>query len=151
MLRYQKGLEPEELKKMRSTPGSSYGSLGAIDRDAIRAALVRDQGALCAYCQRRIHASSEAMEIEHWLSRSQHSDQQLNWNNMLGVCKGISRVGGREQRHCDEIRGDRPLFLDPLEGSGPNPRGHLKYDAQGGVRSDDPRAQQDIHVLNLDS
>lgn len=151
MLRYFKLAEPESLKTLRSTAGASYQSLGFDERQPLRAALVRDQGSLCAYCQQRIRATADSMEIEHWLSRAQHPDQQLSWKNMLGVCKGVTVVGGREWRHCDESRGQAALFMSPLAGRDPSPRDFLSYDAEGRIRTKDPRAEEDIKLLNLDS
>jgi len=156
MLHYQKGPEPDELKQLRSTPGASYESLGGSNKDAVRRALIQDQGALCAYCQQRISDSESGMKIEHWQSQSLHPDKQLNWSNLLGVCRGESCIEGKKVRHCDTSRGDlqpekQALFLSPMAGTGASARDHLKYTADGKVRSDDPQAQRDIRTLNLDS
>lgn len=150
MLRYSKGAEPSCLRTMQTTPGGGYASLGRIDRDAIRPALVRDQAALCAYCERRINADDGEMKIEHWQAQST-GQQQLGWPNMLGVCSGITLVGGKRISQCDDHRRNRRLFLHPIEGRGPNPRDFLRYTADGQLRTEDARAGQDIAFLNLDN
>lgn len=150
MLRYRKGAEPDELKSMRSTPDASYGSLGTSEKDPLRAALVRDQGFLCAYCQQRIQPSPDSMDVEHWLAQSKHKEEDRTWSHMLGVCKGVMKVAGKPVQHCDRARGNSPLFLHPVEGMGPDPCALLHYDEQGRIWSKDERAQRDIRTLNLD-
>lgn len=151
MLRYRKGAEPTELKPMQNTPTGSYSDLGQKEKDSIRAALARDQGWLCAYCQQRIEPDGESMDIEHWLAQAAHGEQNLNWSHMLGVCKGYFTIEGERIQHCDKSRGCAPLFLHPVEGRGADPRPLLRYDARGRLWSDDERAQSDIRALNLDS
>jgi uncharacterized protein (TIGR02646 family) len=148
------------LKRWQSTPGAEWDSLGAKDRDAIRKALVRDLGALCAYCQRRIVPNRSAMRIEHWSAcnprrgeTTARGNDHLRWRNLLGVCDGGSRLSGKEPltHHCDVHRGNAPLYLQPAEGEGPSPRDHLRYRGNGKVEADDARAAADIEALNLNA
>lgn len=150
MLRYEKGAEPACLTTLRTTPGAGFGSLSGEDKKEIREALVRDQAGLCAYCQRRIEASDQAMKVEHWLAQSTSGQQQLHWQHMLGVCPGVTTVDRERWIHCDTHRGNDALFLHPVDGRGPNPRDFLKYSAYGHMRSDNRQAAQDIMILNLD-
>ncbi len=162
MIRYVKGPAPARLTSLTATPGIDWDGLGADDKQPLREALVRDQGALCAYCQRRIAAAIEPatgrsrMKIEHWAARSDHGeDRQLAWSNLLGVCLGgapaTSDAGPSPiVRHCDESRGARPLFLHPVDGQGPDPRTHLRYGKDGNVEpAPDARVEADIVALNL--
>ena len=137
MIRYAKGSPPARLTALAATPGMTWAGLGAGDRDPIRTALVRDQGGLCAYCQRRITAGEDPttgrsqMKIEHWIPRAVSADHHLTWSNLLGVCMGVSQesadpLPGHHAHHCDASRGDRTLFLHPVEGQGPDPREHLQ-------------------------
>jgi len=63
MIRYAKSAQPARLTALAATPGIDWNALGAGDRDPIRAALVRDQGGLCAYCQRPDEDRALACEI----------------------------------------------------------------------------------------
>lgn len=150
MLQYPKGPEPKELKLLRSTPDANYNqSKGKLLSDSLRAALLRDQGSLCAYCQQSV--SNDGTQVEHWLTQSLHPDQQWVWNNMLGVCRGKVYIEGKLQEHCDQSRKASPLFLNPIESRGGSPRDYVHYDSQGRMWSDDERAKRDIRILNLDS
>jgi uncharacterized protein (TIGR02646 family) len=163
MIRYPKGVSPKRLTDLAATPGMTWTGLGAHDRDPIRAALVRDQGGLCAYCQQTISLDEDPetghnlMKIEHWIARSSSTEHHLIWSNLLGVCLGGSRgtavSGDRNTRHCDDSRGNRPLFLHPVDGQGPDPREHLRYNKAGRVESvkADARVDADIEALNLNA
>lgn len=164
MIRYVKGPQPAHLTTLAATPGIDWNGLGAADRAPLREALVRDQGGLCAYCQQRITIDEDLatglpkMKIEHWMARAESGTRPFVWSHLLGVCQGVSRdVAGRSlQRnvhHCDTSRGDRKLFLHPVEHQGPDPREHLRYTANGKVLAEtsDPRVEQDIRTLNLNA
>jgi uncharacterized protein (TIGR02646 family) len=146
----------------------SWAGLGAEDRNPIRAALVRDQGWLCAYCQRRIDTEEDRcglsrMKIEHWIPRrpqeaaESRDPADLRWSNLLGVCLGVSaassEVRSRRNTHCDTHRGNAELFLHPVEGQGPDPREHLRYTGAGVVESarSHARVEADIRALNLNA
>lgn len=169
MIRYAKGPAPRQLTTLAATPRMDWDGLGAADRDQIRAALVRDQGSLCAYCQRRITPDDDPrtgrnrMKIEHWLPRNpaepdarMGTDHHLLWSNLLGVCLGVSSDPGAPSvriSHCDTSRGNAKLFLHPVDGQGPDPRDHLRY-TQGGVIEPiepSPRVEADIGALNLNA
>src|SRR5688500_15632769 len=133
MLRFTKGREPVALAGWRSTPNATWDSGDGSTKDACRRSLSREQGGLCAYCQRRIRADEMAegvptMHVEHWEPRST-GEMQLTWSNLLGVCNGVSGTA----RHCDAARGDRPLFLHPVEGKGPDPRSFVQYHGDGRI------------------
>lgn len=160
MIRYRKGGAPARLTALAATPGTGWRGLGAPDKDELRAALVRDQGGLCAYCQRRISAEVKAdgrprMNIEHWAARSVYPALALTWTNLLGVCDGAAPsppdLAGPLKPHCDVGRGAQPLFLHPVEGQGPDPRQYLEYASDGRVRAARPLPadRDDVETLNL--
>ncbi len=159
MLRYRKGAEPKGLTGWQATPNASWESIPAGDKNVVRDALLRDQGYLCAYCQRRIPAKDGRMKVEHWHPQSTGKDDR-RWSNLLGVCLGDEAAESgstRGERHCDTARGNAALFLHPVEGRGPDPREHLGYTAGGEARpsQDNPETAAavtgDIHTLNLNA
>jgi len=163
MIRYHKGPAPRRLTDLAATPGSSWDALGAEDRNVIREALVRDQGALCAYCQRRIRTDradttgAVQMKIEHWIPRSESAEHHFRWTNLLGVCMGTTAAVDSAEpgpvRHCDTSRGNARLFLHPVAGQGPDPRAHVRYTGAGRIEADpaDERVASDLRALNLNA
>lgn len=168
VLSYDKGAEPDTLRRARSQPDASYNGLYQEQEDGIRQALVRDQAALCAYCQRRIAAESEdparplpPMKIEHWSPQHPQDDSRrgddLAWHNLLGVCYGgaphaMGPSDDTSALHCDTRRGNHALFLHPVRGRGADPEGFLRYTSNGEVKAADPRAERDVsEVLNLNA
>lgn len=157
MLRYSKGPAPSVLTGWQATPNAGWDSLPAADKEKVREALLRDQGRLCAYCQRRIPTRDDRMKVEHWQAQSGGKDK-LRWSNLLGVCLGDEKAetGSPEgEHHCDTARGDAALFLHPVEGQGPSPLDHLAYTPQGEVRPTDTPNQDavrgDIDALNMNA
>jgi uncharacterized protein (TIGR02646 family) len=159
VIRYRKGTAPRRLTELAATPTMTWAGLGAPDRDPIREALIRDQGSLCAYCERRITLRDDPatgrprMKIEHWIPRASSTEHHLTWSNLLGVCLGGVHEASASRKHCDESRGDHKLFMHPVDGQGADPREHLEYTQGGEVRPavDDPRVVSDIKVLNLNA
>lgn len=128
MKNIKKGIEPKELtdfKTSRDFP--NYSDLGQVERDAIREALISEQKGLCAFCMGRIENKYQLgrkhpaegeddgynIKIAHWLPQSEDSSKSLDYNNMLGACKG----GGRKikYQHCDKKQADKSLIINPIE------------------------------------
>ena len=125
MIHIDKGPEPRELVQHRaSSRAASYGDFRELD--ALRVALVRDQGHLCAYCTQRISATPSGMKIEHWYPQHPTAVEPgasspkpmprgpLDFRNLLGVCTGgqhrsvyvVEWLAQRfEPRHVDLLRG----------------------------------------------
>lgn len=105
--------EPVSLKETRSTPGATFDD---CKKSAIRTALLSEQGAICAYCMRRIDDSitkgKPNTRIEHFEAQSQEVNLRMNYMNMLGVCDG-NEGNPRQLQTCDKRRGNQILSLDP--------------------------------------
>lgn len=72
-------------------------SWGAVQRiPALQESLYREQGYLCAYCERRIPVrdkmSTEDHRIEHWHCRDKYPDEVFSYGNLLMCCSG--QIGG---------------------------------------------------------
>ncbi len=75
MRRIVKTKEPKEWCEHRNSQGATFDGDGAKKaRDALRAHLLKEQGFLCAYCQRRINTALpgevESTRMEHMVSQS---------------------------------------------------------------------------------
>jgi uncharacterized protein (TIGR02646 family) len=140
--------EPKSLKEVRSTLGSTFDD---CDKSAIRQALLKEQGFLCAYCMRRISEQVDSggkpkMKIEHYDAQSTAEDRRLNFLNMLGVCRG-GEGGAVHLFHCDTSRGNTTITVDP---SDEKCEQHIKYTPAGEFYSDNTQVDEDLNVtLNL--
>jgi uncharacterized protein (TIGR02646 family) len=154
VIHIHKGPEPRELVQHRaSARDASYSDFRELD--ALRAALVRDQGYLCAYCMQRIAPTPTGMKIEHWYpqhpadagasGQSPPPRGPLDFGNLLGVCAGGPHRPPSEQ-HCDTRKGNRLLTIDPLD----HPERFLSYGTDGSIRATGPAMQPQLDdVLNL--
>lgn len=112
MLRIQKGPPPACIAELHRTPGATWQSVSGEQKDAMRRALLAEQGNLCAYCMGRITNDRARCTVEHWRPRSDPGTDPFHWPDLLAVCDGGSGRPRTEQ-HCDTYRGDATLTLHP--------------------------------------
>lgn len=146
MRRILKGREPASLTEHRSAPDTDYD--GYLDKDTLRACLVKEQRGLCCYCLSRIRAERGSTKIEHWHSRARYNTEQLDYSNLLGACMGNEGKQGRDQ-HCETRKGERDLSRNPA-----NPihrvEDVVQFAGDGRVFSNDPVFDSELNdVLNL--
>ncbi len=112
MIKITKGREPQEWIEVRNTPGMTFES---APKDALRQALLNEQGGLCAYCMRRVSFTPgmpTATRIEHLKPRKLsieegNYEETLAYSNMVLCCDGD--VDGSGNFHCDRSKGDKSL------------------------------------------
>jgi len=141
-----KGSEPASLTAHRLTPNCDYENYAA--KDDLRLGLVTEQRGLCCYCMGRIHNGPMTMKIEHWQCQARHSDEQLNYRNLLGAC-----LGGNGQplhlQHCDTRKGDSNLQWNPADATH-HIETRVRYELDGSIHADDAVFNSQINqVLNL--
>lgn len=140
-----KNKEPKEWTEYRLTPNVDYQSIPAL-----RESLLQEQGYICAYCMRRIphkdYNSNENSRIDHMLSRENHSDKKLEYQNMVICCPGAIS----DSFHCDKLKGEQDIsfsLFDDLFIS------TLKYQTKTGkIESSNPVWDKEIDsILNLNN
>jgi uncharacterized protein (TIGR02646 family) len=141
-----KGREPASLTEHRLKPGADYESYEG--KEELRAALVTEQRGLCCYCMGKIPGKDGRMGIEHWHSHAKYPEEQLDYRNLLGVCKGSEGLASQRQ-HCDVRKADRELSRNPAN------RDHrvedlIQYSGDGTVSSSDVTFNWELNeILNL--
>jgi uncharacterized protein (TIGR02646 family) len=141
-----KGPEPPSLTKYRQTPGNDYDNYP--DKETLRYALVAEQHGLCCYCMGRIHNDPTKMKIEHWKCQSRYPDDQVDYHNLLGACRGEEGRPSHLQ-HCDTRKGNSDLKWNPADPDH-GIESKLRYELDGSIRSDDEEFDAQIKdVLNL--
>ena len=91
MLYIEKSQDPAELTQAKLDGLSRYEDLSGEPKKAVQQALLREQGAVCAYCMKRVSIGN--LQIEHYIAQNpEDSDYDaaltIDYNNMLGVCTG---------------------------------------------------------------
>lgn len=110
----RKQREPTFWREFRKTSGAFYG-IDWMPKQDLREALAKEQGYLCCYCMGRIEATQEGMKVEHWSPQNPqdgHSDEQIDYGNLLGACTGNQGHPFTEQ-HCDTHKGNTPISVNP--------------------------------------
>lgn len=156
--------EPSCLRDYRLTDGAKYKSIKGLNE-----ALLGEQGAICAYCMRRISVDYKwyynetvyipQVGVEHISSQESYPDKQLDYRNLVAVCNGIFG----EANHCDKTeeytwqgikkRGkiDGKVSLQKLYPTNPDCERLIEYNANGLIKSvpNDEVIEEDILKLNL--
>lgn len=111
MIYIQKSTPPKKFQEFKQKPQAHYDSMPADVKSALRQSLLEEQGYLCAYCMRRIHNNPQEVKIEHYEPRN--SQNELEYSNLLAVCKGNSNGNQFGHQHCDTKKGDKNLHINP--------------------------------------
>lgn len=142
----QKGPEPKSLLEYRKAADAHYD--GFQEKQDVRQQLVTEQRGLCCYCQSRIRATVECMKIEHWQSQAEHPKRQLDFSNLLGVCKG-NEGQPFEKQHCDTRKGNSSLCFSLCDPTHPIER-KIRFLGNGEITSNDDAVRMAVNeVLNL--
>ena len=154
MRQIKKGKEPRQWQEHRSTPGASYdpakGSGPTAEaKQALREALVKEQGHLCCYCMARIHPAQDGMKVEHWAAQSTSSGQDMAYSNLLGACRGGEK-NPPEGQHCDTAKGNQTLHIHPAD-PGNDCSVFFGYASTGAIEGRTEEAKEDMRTLNLNT
>lgn len=157
--------EPNSLRTYRSgTPNASYKGYG--DGHLLKKALLDEQGYICAYCMKRIgldlnQQNKPQVEVEHFLPQKLNPELDLVYQNMLGVCNGLSESYPEmlHLHHCDKTNGEGgkikgDVKLKKLDPRSPSCEQFLYYDLEGrtlAVGNDEDVTHDLEKVLNLNN
>lgn len=90
----------------------------ALDKRAVRAALLAEQHGICAYCMDRIRNDGSVTTIEHLIPLSKSKAGAMSYQNWLGVCKGGANVKLPQNKKrvlcCDAKKSNSITLLSPL-------------------------------------
>jgi len=149
-----KGSEPSVLRIYKADGNTLYEG-GSLNKIEIQRQLLQEQKGLCAYCMSRISINEgmrPRMIIEHIKCRTNYTDLQLDYENMLGVCLGGSDNKFR-QAHCDKSKDSSSSHYDiqtlnPLK---VNVESFIQFIETGTMLSlnKDISVDKDIEALNL--
>jgi len=127
----------------------TFSSLSGQIKDSVTTALMKEQGYICCYCERRLQENDS--HIEHFNPQKDHSCDPLDFDNMLCSCQNQLDKG--EPRHCGNLKGcwfDPILLVSPFDF---NCESKFSYTADGEISPADPKdkaANQTINKLGLD-
>jgi len=147
-----KGLEPDVFSAWKAlenpdwTP--TYDDLRGAEKQAVKTALMQEQGYLCCYCERQL--SDDDSHIEHFKPQHLADVDPLDYANLLSSCQ--NRLDKGVPRHCGNLKGDwfdAHLLVSPMS---PDSEARFSYTADGRIHpsADDAAALATIQHLGLD-
>ncbi len=142
-MKITKSGEPKEWTEYKNIPGVEFSGIPELQES-----LLREQGYLCAYCERRIpvkdKASNEDHRIEHWHCRNLFPNEIFDYGNLLMCCPGQIVAG---ESHCDVKKGNQVIEWSPLKRECID---SIKYRTDGTIFSTNDKWNEDINIrLNL--
>lgn len=151
MIKITKGQEPAEWTKEKNTPGMTYET---ARKDALRLALLEEQGGLCGYCMRRVHFEPGTVtytRIEHLKPRTLSlaegkPEETLAYGNMILCCNGD--IDGNGKFHCDVSKDENVIHFTPFDDAAIATFSYSSKD--GSIKSSNAEYNRDLNeVLNL--
>jgi uncharacterized protein (TIGR02646 family) len=110
--------EPKEFTHWKALANEdwqpTYGILSGKPKEAVKTALMKEQGYICCYCERRLTDADS--HIEHFRPQSKSSPGSLDFNNMLCSCQ--DRLNKGELSHCAKAKDnwfDCQLLISPFD------------------------------------
>lgn len=141
-------------KKVRGKENEDYRNLHSDERDPLKQALIKEQGALCAYTLKRIDMDS--CHVEHIkpesVCRAEKRGSDLDYKNMVACfpkedLKQPYRYGAKQKDNWWEDDGKQ--FISPLS---QRCESLLSFDIRGKIfaLNNDADALKTIEILKLD-
>jgi uncharacterized protein (TIGR02646 family) len=117
----KKSEEPEAFSAWKALQNEdwqpSWGNFQKPEKDTVQEALLKEQGYICCYCERRIDERKNS-HIEHLKPRTLYPDLQLEYANLLASCQGESETPPPIPVHCGHQKRDwyeENLMVSPLD------------------------------------
>jgi uncharacterized protein (TIGR02646 family) len=149
-MRYiQKGAEPQDFIDWKNKPSKivkRYKHLRDEVKKKVYESLIREQGGLCAYCERQLIERDrvEDYHIEHLNPRSLTIGIELDYDNFL--CSCLRQTAKGEPLHCGKLKEDKILPVHPLQ---QDCQSKFTYTAMGEINGVDQDSQDTIAILGL--
>ena len=127
----------------------TYDDLGDPEKKEVKDSLIKEQGYICCYCERRLIDGDS--HIEHFNPQSNNVVDPLDYINMFCSCQDQLKKG--EPRHCGVSKDnwfDEEHLVSPLD---PECEGRFVYTADGKIQpanESDDAAKITIEKLKLD-
>lgn len=145
----EKQAEPQAFADWKQRPRTyERFKKSAPVKKVVKDALMREQGLLCCYCERRL--TDDDSHIEHFQPRKDAAVDPLDFSNLLCSCQKDLIPG--EPRHCGNTKGsyDAALLVSPLDKTC---EARFAFTGDGFIQpaqETDVNAQKTIEQLQLD-
>jgi uncharacterized protein (TIGR02646 family) len=141
-----KQAEPDAFKQWKALANPdwqpTYADLRGEPKQAVKHALMAEQGHICCYCERRLTENDS--HIEHFMPQ-ESGKLTLDFSNLLCSCQNNVQTG--EPRHCGNLKDhwfDSALLISPLK---PDCEKRFAFTGDGGMQPADGTDQAAITTI----
>ncbi|WNZ55585.1 retron system putative HNH endonuclease [Microbulbifer sp. MKSA007] len=134
----KKGVEPKLFTNWKALANDdwipTYSDLSGNEKKAVKDALIKEQGGICCYCERRLVETDS--HIEHCKPQESDDVDPLDFSNM--ICSCLNNIKKGAPSHCGDLKGnwyDDQLFVSPLN---PDCEGRFSFGANGSIDPTNP-------------
>lgn len=143
-----------------------WGKLSGETKSIVKESLLKEQGFICCYCQKRINFDENTF-IEHFVARNVEPSIMFNYENIFVCCDGGDKDRENEKQqgikkakrtplYCDKKKDDDPVEINPLD---TDCEKHFAYELiespddkpEVKIKELSPKGKEAIQVLNLDN
>ena len=143
----QKESEPQEFTDWKNQENSDWSptwdNLGGSVKQAVKQALMTEQGYICCYCEDRL--KNDNYHIEHFQPKSDPVIDPLDFSNLLCSCQ--KDLKKQEPVHCGKLKGDwfdEKQLISPLD---PTCEERFAFTADGWIQPADDRDEGAITTI----
>lgn len=142
-INYSKENADDIWNDLKGQPIRMIEGIHYYSKPQLWAALLVEQGYLCAYCGCRL---KNTIRIDHVCPKSKYKTRTFNYRNLVAVCSGEDING---ERHCDNSKGSEKLPIKPTDGNCEN---KFSYDETGIIKEKEGDKSITVDdVLNLNT
>jgi uncharacterized protein (TIGR02646 family) len=147
----EKDTEPQEFtdwkKKPRKKGVKKYKHLRGKIKKKVYESLIREQGGLCAYCERPLIELNRVKDyhIDHLNPQSLLANDDLEYKNFL--CSCLRQTAKGDPLHCGKLKENKIIPVHPLQ---KDCQSKFTYTAIGEIDGVDQTSKDTIVILGLD-
>lgn len=145
-----KSVEPQQFTDWKHKPSKiikQYKHLRGKIKKKVYEYLIREQGGLCAYCERPLIESDREKDyhIDHLNPQHLLAGDDLNYANF--ICSCLNQTAKGDPLHCGKLKDKKIIAVHPLQ---EDCQSKFTYTAMGVIDGVDQDTKNTIKILGLD-
>lgn len=138
--------EPQEFTDWKDSGTEnwqpSFKELFGDVKKAVYAALLKEQGHICCYCERELEGND--FHLEHLNPQAEKAGDALDFTNFLCSCLNTTEKGA--PLHCGKSKANSIISAHPLQA---NCQSQFRFKGDGKIEGIDEMSEETVKLLQL--